>query len=380
MQLWPILAKIFNFPNISIFPIGVYVGNSKPGNIASFLGELVTELKDLLNNGILFENKIIAFEIRALICDAPAKAFACGIPGHTSYHGCTKCIQISMKTGNVLTYSTILHELISDADFSSRKHLKHHQKEFHSKQCPFEELGLKMITQVPLDPMYLIDLGVMKKIPVRMNTDKTNFKINKEVKAEISTHLKSLRKYVPREFSRFPRGLEELFNWKAIEFRQFLLYTGMLVLKDKVHVDFYYEFLLLHCACRLLSCPRTCDRNVENTQIFLELFVENFPVVFGENSISHNIHGLLHISDCVKKFGPLINFSSYPFEDYLQKLKKYVKKPSEILQQIHIRTQYEKFVTKQRKMEFIQKNGDIVAVATSEHFFTTVCPNNFCAI
>lgn len=47
-QLWPILAKIVNFPNFSIFPIGIYVGKSKPSNVASFLGDLVTQLKDLV--------------------------------------------------------------------------------------------------------------------------------------------------------------------------------------------------------------------------------------------------------------------------------------------------------------------------------------------
>ena len=36
---------------------------------------------------------------------------------------------------------------------------------------------------------------------------------------------------MPSEFSRQPRGLDEVKKWNATEYRQFLLYTGYLVLE-----------------------------------------------------------------------------------------------------------------------------------------------------
>lgn len=44
--------------------------------------------------------------------------------------------------------------------------------------------------------------------------------------------------------------------------------------------------------------------------------------IYGPDFISHNIHNFLHLSDCVKLYGSLDNFSAFPFENYMQQLKK----------------------------------------------------------
>ena len=50
---------------------------------------------------------------------------------------------------------------------------------------------------------------------------------------------------MPSEFARQPRSLNEVERWKATEFRQFLLYTGMVVLKQFLSKDMYSHFLTL---------------------------------------------------------------------------------------------------------------------------------------
>ena len=89
-----------------------------------------------------------------------------------------------------------------------------------------------------------------------------------------------MKKCIPKEFARRPRTLLELPNWKATEFRQFLLYTGIVALKDTIIDDQYYEFLLLHCAYRPLCSQKQRESNLETSQQMLNLFVENFPSVF----------------------------------------------------------------------------------------------------
>ncbi|KAF0730382.1 Uncharacterized protein FWK35_00030189 [Aphis craccivora] len=45
-------------------------------------------------------------------------------------------------------------------------------------------------------------------------------------------------------------------------------------------------------------------------------------VLYGRHLMSFNVHGLIHISDDYKQFGPLDNIAAFPFENYLKQLKR----------------------------------------------------------
>ena len=47
-----------------------------------------------------------------------------------------------------------------------------------------------------------------------------------------------------------------------------------------------------------------------------------------------DVHGLIHLVQDVKKFGPLDNFSAFKYENFLQTLKKLLRKHDKPLQQI----------------------------------------------
>jgi len=53
-----------------------------------------------------------------------------------------------------------------------------------------------------------------------------------------------------------------------------------------------------------------------------------------ESNISHNIHGLLHLSDDVEKFGTLDEFSAFAFKNEMQVIKKKLRKSEKPLQQL----------------------------------------------
>lgn len=59
---------------------------------------------------------------------------------------------------------------------------------------------------------------------------------------------------MPSEIHRSLRSLEEMSDWKGVEFKTFLMYIGMVVLKPVLQNDEYEHFLLLCCACHIVSC------------------------------------------------------------------------------------------------------------------------------
>ena len=72
----------------------------------------------------------------------------------------------------------------------------------------------------------------------------------------------------------------------------------------------------------------------EFAQKLLTAFVNHYSQLFGSNSVVYNIHGLVHLVNDIKTFGPLDKFSSFPYENYLNRLKHLVRKPNHVLQQI----------------------------------------------
>lgn len=66
-------------PEIAPMTIAIFYGKGKPNNLDSFLNQLVEELIDVINNGILINNHKIIVKLRCFICDSPARAFLKGI-------------------------------------------------------------------------------------------------------------------------------------------------------------------------------------------------------------------------------------------------------------------------------------------------------------
>lgn len=338
MALWPILGAISNVNHISPFLIGAYVGAKKPDMVNEYLAEFVNEIRQLNIEGLLINGKNVTLKIRCFICDAPARAYITGTVGHTSTDGCSKCIQKAKRINRRLTYECSVASSRTDDDFKNRVFKQYHNQYFQQHAHILEDINVKMQSQFPLDTMHLIDLGVGKKILSFVWNGKHNgVKITAEQKQEFDAKLIAIASYIPKEFGRKPRTMRELCRWKAIEFRQFILYYGIMILKNFLDDDMYVHFLLLHSAYRLLSCPRNCQKYLHCSQELLEVFVHNFKHIYGEDKISYNVHSLLHVPECVRIYGNVNNFSAYKFENFMQILKKDVRQPTRILQQLHNR-------------------------------------------
>lgn len=171
--------------------------------------------------------------------------------------------------------------------------------------------------------------GVMKRCLKGWIKGSHNFrtKLKADEINSISNWLIECNKYFPSEATRKIRPLNTLSHWKAIEYRTFLLYLGPVILKGILPADAYEHFLHFSVATSIF----VCDKYVQNATIrtvgdkLLSIYVENFKELYGEDSISHNVHNLIHVILDVEQFGALHNISAYPFESTLYRIKCLLK-------------------------------------------------------
>ncbi|XP_029171122.1 uncharacterized protein LOC114940566 [Nylanderia fulva] len=226
---WPILVSDIKLKNV--YMVGCYYGNSKPTSANDFVKELIHEL-------ININNKLpIQVSLYAIVCDAPAKSFLLSTKGHIGYGSCSKCyIQGTHKNSKVCFVENVPSHLQTDTDFLEQTDVDYHKGETILTIVP----NLGLVTNVPLDYMHLICLGVVKKLLILWIKGSLSIRLNSTQIQKISKLLIKIRERTPIEFVRKPRSLNNVMYWKATEFRQFLLYTGPVVLNEFIR-DIYYR-------------------------------------------------------------------------------------------------------------------------------------------
>lgn len=122
-----------------------------------YLNHFITEFKYLQENGFNICNKIVKLKASKLLCNAPAKSFVLCTKGHTGFYSCTKCTQAGSFINNRLALLETNAELRTDESFKTKL-----DDEFHRGTSPLENINIGLVSQVPLDGMHLVFLGVMK--------------------------------------------------------------------------------------------------------------------------------------------------------------------------------------------------------------------------
>ncbi len=178
-------------------------------------------------------------------------------------------------------------------------------------------------------------------IHVKDGKAKSNFGRFCEADLELlSKTNKSFVKFTPIEFNRKPGSLKYISLWKATDFRFVMLYSGMVLFQHRnIHPDVFDHFILICFAYRLVS-TRGIEKNDQHllvAQKLFEHFVAEYRHYYGVESVTYNVHNLLHIVESVKLYGSVDNYSNYKFENYLQEIKGNIRKNHQVLQQIHNR-------------------------------------------
>lgn len=326
--LWPILCLVKCNELPAPFVVGMFCGRSKPANVDEFLSKFVQEMLDLLTHGIEVSGTRFTISIHSFIADAPARAMIMNVKGHNSYYGCDKC-EVEGEWHGKMTYQEVNARRRTDSSFNEGANEEH-----HLGPSPLRLLPIGLVSSVPLDYMHLCCLGVMRRLLLCWLKGPLNTRIQAYKVQKMSDHLTSLACYTPIEFARRPRSTAEIMRWKATELRMFLFYTGPVVLRTILSEKLYEHFLLLFVSLTFLSNAKLCSEYCDYANDLLVTFVTNASLLYGKGMLVYNVHCLIHLAEDCKKFGVLDNFSAFPFENALKDIKKLVRKPDKILQQL----------------------------------------------
>lgn len=150
-----------------------------------------------------------------------------------------------------------------------------------------------MINDFPVaDSLHLIDLGIMKRCLIGWRDGSFgNYRTKRSARDTEKVTNFLIRCKMPAEIHRAVRGLDCLSFWKGLEFRTFLYYLGIVVLKKVLSADVYEHFLGLFCAVTICSSEKYCNY-LELAETLLQHYVEYFGDIYGEEYVTSNIHNL----------------------------------------------------------------------------------------
>lgn len=352
-SVWPVQVAIVNDENeYKPFMVAIFGGN-KPTDL-DFLDDTVTELKDLMTEGY----GDIPFEVRYVICDAPARALVKGTVQFNGRYGCDFCDvkgeydkrMMFLYKGNPRTNSSFREE---------------DNSEHHKYKSIFLNLDVDMVKQFPLDPMHCVDLGVTKRLMHYWREGEKQHRVASN-KLDLISKFNMAIKHFPSSFNRKPRSLNEFKMWKATEFRTFLLYVGPVVLRWVLNPKDYRLFLALSVAMAILYNKKMVQNHSDFADELLNFFVKGCIERYSKKFCTYNVHCLLHLAEIGKRADGLMNCSAYKFENNMTDIKRGVRGTGNPITQIANRA------TEKLKMGFTDEltckgdKGDIKLYANSE--------------
>lgn len=158
-SVWPILCA---FDHTNVFITCLYFGSQKPVPVEDFLQDFLNERKEVSCNGVVVDGRLYNVSIKAILCDAPARAFLKGIVYHTGYYSCERCTIKGSYDGRVV-FNDFQSELcMRSEDVFNNFGYPNHQRSL----SPLIDAGISCIHGFDL---YLITctyvmLGVVKRL------------------------------------------------------------------------------------------------------------------------------------------------------------------------------------------------------------------------
>lgn len=210
-SLWPILMNVVGYDYV--LTIGTYYGPSKPKNCNLYFKKFVEEFLVIYESMFDFNGKKYAIDIRAIIADAPARAFLLNIKTFSGYNSCNKCRIKGLYILHRVTFPNLDCPLRTDDDFRNKTYENHHN---NIETLEIEKLPIGCVSNVPIDYMHCVLLGVMNQILYAcVMQRKKPYSIKSSKIRDLSSFILATGPQMSAEFCRSPSSLVFLKRYKA---------------------------------------------------------------------------------------------------------------------------------------------------------------------
>ena len=360
-ELWPVWLQCSDSPPIlrmsrkNIILACLFVGSGAPNwheIVPRLRAELITPIE---TDSPDFPRKTVVFKVRLLVADMCAKTHLLNMMQFNGFFGCHFCTAEGKTIGKTHAYypfqqSGSIREPELNNQFIQRAKLTSvggPSSVFGVKgRSAFSDLVIGLPLTAPVDYMHCVLLGVfpeLLKLIIR--------KMTTSIKREVNDIVNSLA--CPRElisYSRKIRSLDEIGQFKANEFFNWMFYVSPVVFRKCIPGTLYESLLNLVFGVRLLL-ESSRENDILLSENLLNQFFSNIVDIFDGNERSEtiNVHSLRHLPDQVRRFGPLFAFSAMSFES-----------ANRILSEVYSGTHHEcdvicrRFLQKQRLLDLHQ--------------------------
>lgn len=313
--------------------VGLWFGHVKP-NPNVFLRPFYKTLHSFETDGHNFKladgrDVHVRGKVLCGTCDLPAKAKFLNFKHYNGAFGCSRWMQeggragVGRTTVQVYPFQDNIQERSHDETLEfSRQALTARASDRKASVCGVKgptllaELVPDIIRCTAIDIMHGVFLGVCKLLLDLWFNSKYStqpWRLH-HLQHLVEDKMKNLKP--PSNVQRAPRSLKDLKFWKASEYKTFLLYYSVVVLKDIMSDVYLKHHCLLVSAVSLLSLDSISIGQIQAASSLLKSYVADFARLYGLRYMGINIHQLIHLHSVVLDLGPLWVYSCFFLESF----------------------------------------------------------------
>ncbi|CAD6230410.1 GSCOCG00012179001-RA-CDS [Cotesia congregata] len=337
------LSPTLRFRNVLIG--GLYITSAEPSPefMQTYMSKFLEKANNIMEAGINItdnEDRIrnLKFFCLLLCVDSVARPVIQNRFQFNGYSGCSWCYATGVYDSSAMRYPITQQVPLLRTNQSHIKDVEQVEKLGKSingvkDNCAMLELKhFDCVWGFPLDYMHGILLGVSRHLWALWIKPGTPYYLNPQQRKKIMARQLHIKR--PQEIHRLVRTVDQTAKWKASEWESWLLFDSVPCLVGILDEKCFQSYLLLVSSIYTLMTDNISEEDLLLCEINILQFVRDCQLIYGVNSMTFNLHSLLHVVESVRQSGPLWSSSAFPFESMIFLIKRYITGVSGVSNQI----------------------------------------------